>query len=141
MSRLGSPSAVRRAQKFLMTCRQNLAAETVRAAIFAANLIYLSDFERRAIGRLTPRRMDRECRRFRLTCHRDTRYRLSKSTSISDASGGNRDIDFECGIASLSKIVNERFWIALLASYQPTNDRFFSSPRDIYIIFHNRHFI
>ncbi|EGI70526.1 hypothetical protein G5I_00727 [Acromyrmex echinatior] len=39
--------------------------------------------------------MNRECRQFRVTCYRDTRYRLSKSTSISDASGENRDIDFE----------------------------------------------
>lgn len=40
--------------------------------------------------------MDLRVSATRLTCNRNTRYRLSKSTSISDASGGNRDIGFGC---------------------------------------------
>jgi len=60
------------------------------------DLMYLSgqNFKRRS-NVVYSGQMNRECRQFRLTCYRDTRYRLSKSTSISDASGENRDIDFK----------------------------------------------
>src|SRR5580765_5036253 len=58
-----------------------------------------------------PRWMNRECRRLRLTCNRDTRYHLSEST-ISDASGGNRDIGFRCRSQLLENSVNERFYVA-----------------------------